>query len=156
MVGVGHAAIGDVDRDDADPAARRRDRPRLRVRKPGLPGEPFGDVVQAGSREDRDAIPGRLAMKGDLISAAGEIAAEELHERVVRDLRLLKTDDVRLAIVEPRKQSRDTLLDRIDVPGSDPHGVPYASWSGPQALRRDGEGRWRSGEALWRVRPTRL
>jgi hypothetical protein len=59
----------------------------------------------------------------DRVVAAGELVAEQLGERVVGELRLLEADHVRLALVQPGEEPRHALLDRIDVPGGDPHRV---------------------------------
>ena len=60
-------------------------------------------------------------MAGDLVAAGGELGAEQLVERRVGELGLLQADDVGLALVEPRQQAREPLLDRVDVPGRDAH-----------------------------------
>jgi hypothetical protein len=57
----------------------------------------------------------------DLVAAARQLVAEQGGERVVRQLGLLQADDVRLALVQPRQQPRQALLDRVHVPGRDPH-----------------------------------
>ena len=84
-------------------------------------GEPRDDVVETDAREDRDAVPLHLAVERDGIAATHQLAAEQLLERVVTELRLLQADDVRRALVEPRQQTRHALLDGVDVPGRDPH-----------------------------------
>ena len=122
VLGVGGAAVRDVDRDDADAAARRGDRARLLVREPGPAREPGDDVVEPDAREDRHAVPRRLAVGGDLVPAPLELVAEQLRELVVGELRLLQADDVGLPLVEPWQQPRHALLDRVDVPRRDPHG----------------------------------
>jgi hypothetical protein len=58
----------------------------------------------------------------DLVAALGELGAEQLRELVVGELGLLQAHDVRAALVQPRQQPRQALLDRVDVPGRDPHG----------------------------------
>jgi hypothetical protein len=58
---------------------------------------------------------------GDLVAALGQLRAQQLGELVVGELGLLQADDVRRALVQPGQQPRQPLLDRVDVPGGDPH-----------------------------------
>src|SRR5205807_2232577 len=44
------------------------------------------------------------------------------------ELRLLQANDIGLALLQPRQQARQTLLDRVDVPGRDSH-EPDATWA---------------------------
>jgi exodeoxyribonuclease-3 len=62
-----------------------------------------------------------LAVGGDRVAAGVELAAEELGERCVGELRLLQADHVRLPFFEPREQPGNPLLDRIDVPRDHAH-----------------------------------
>ena len=89
--------------------------------KPGRAGEPVHHVLEPDAREDRHAVPRRLAVSGDRVAAVCELVAEQLGERVVGELGLLQADDVRLALVEPRQQPRHPLLDRVHVPSRDSH-----------------------------------
>ena len=82
------------------------------------------DVLESGAREDRDAVPGRLAVRGDLVPAILELVAEQLVEGVVGELGLLQADDVGAAFVEPGQQPGQALLERVDVPGGDAHRDP--------------------------------
>ena len=92
----------------------------------------------------------------DLVAALGELLAEQLGEGVVGELGLLQADDVRLPLVQPRQQPRQALLDRVDVPGRDPHrthgsrrpdgpGGPRSG--GPDAIRRSSARRRRHRRA---------
>ena len=78
-----------------------------------------------GPTRERIATPFqvRLAVRGDLVAAVRQLVAEQLGERVVGELRLLQADDVRPPLVEPRQQPRHPLLERVDVPGRDAHGL---------------------------------
>ena len=60
-------------------------------------GDAGRHIVQPHPREDRDPVPGRLAVNGDGVAALGELVREQLAKRVVGELRLLQADDVRLA-----------------------------------------------------------
>jgi hypothetical protein len=89
VVAAGGAAVGDVDRRDADPAAGRPHRACLLVRESGAVRDPAGDVVEPGPREDRHAVPGGLAVRGDLVAAGRQLAIQQGRERVIGELRLL-------------------------------------------------------------------
>ena len=104
--------------------------------KPGRAGEPGDHVVEPDAREDRHAVPGRLAVGGDLVAALGQLVAEQLGERVVGELGLLQADDVRPPLVQPRQQPRHALLDRVDVPGRDPHGLHGTEAAARRPARR--------------------
>src|SRR5215212_8322414 len=80
------------------------------------------DILEPDTRQDRHPVPRGLAMSGDLVAAPGQLVAEQVRKRIVGELRLLEADDVRLPLVEPRQQARHALLQRVDVPGGDPHG----------------------------------
>src|SRR5688572_3252298 len=84
--------------------------------------EPADHVVEADAREDRNPVPGDLAVSSHLVAAVGDLLAEQLGERIVRQLRLLKADDIRPALVQPRQKPRHPLLERVDIPGRDAHG----------------------------------
>ncbi len=60
-------------------------------------------------------------MDGDLVAAIGQLVAEQVAERVVGELRLLQADHIGTAFVQPGQQPRQPLLDRVHVPGRDPH-----------------------------------
>ncbi len=90
----------------------------------GLPGEEDSEEsrwIEADAREDRHAVPRGLAVGGHLVAALRELVGQEVGERVVGELRLLEADDVGPALVQPRQEPRDALLERVDVPGRDPH-----------------------------------
>ncbi len=70
-------------------------------------------------------------MDGGLISAPVKLGAEELDERLVGQLGLLEADDVGSALVQPRQQAREPLLDRVDVPGGHAHDGPTVAPPGP-------------------------
>src|SRR6185503_6696296 len=83
--------------------------------------DPGDDVVEPHPGQDRHAVPGRLAVRGDLVAAAGQLVAHQLAERVVGDLGLLQAQDIGPALVEPGQQPGHALLERVDVPGHDAH-----------------------------------
>ena len=84
-------------------------------------GDTGDDIVQSYAREDRHPVPRRLAVERDLIPAARELISDQIGECMVGKLRLLETHHVGLALIEPWEQPRQALLDRVDVPGGDPH-----------------------------------
>ena len=121
VLGAGGAPVRHVHRDHADPVARRRHGTRLGVREARRALDPGDDVVEPDPGQDRDPVPRRLAVGGGDVAAVGELVAEQLGERVVGELGLLQADHVGLALVEPGQQPRQPLLERVDVPGRDPH-----------------------------------
>ena len=123
VIGVRNAAVRHVHRDHPDAAAGRGDRSGLgswEARRALT--EPGHDLIEPDARENGHPVPGRLAVERDGIVPLGERIAEQLAERVVGELGLLQADDVRPPLVQPRQQSRHTLLDRVDVPGRDSQG----------------------------------
>ena len=146
VVRVGCAPVRDVDRDHPDAGARRSHRARLLLREARAARQSRDDVVQPHAREDRHAVPRRLAVRRDGVAALLELGAEKLGELVVGELGLLQADDVRSPLVQPRQQSRRPLLDRVDVPRRDPHsgtvaaavGDGHADVDPPRASQGDG------------------
>jgi hypothetical protein len=63
----------------------------------------------------------------------GQLAGEEFVESVIRELGLLKANDIRSPLVEPGQQPGKPLLDGVDVPGGDPHRLQVI---GPHEARR--------------------
>src|SRR5918994_6210328 len=115
-------AVRNIDRVDSNAAAGGGDGTRLGMRKPGRPIEPPLDVLELNPRQDRDPVPGRLAMSSDLVAAIRELFPENLSQRIVSQLGLLKANDVRPPLIEPRQEPRNALLERVDVPSREPHG----------------------------------
>ncbi len=88
--GVRFAAVGHVQRIDADVAAHRRHRARLH---PALVlgdiGETVLHIVEADAGQQCDAVPLALAVVGDLVAAFGQVGAEDVVEGVVGEFGLL-------------------------------------------------------------------
>ena len=152
VVGVGLAPVRDVEAVDADPAAGRGDRARLRPLPVGRALEPGDHVVEADAGEDRHAVPLALAVGGDLVAALLQLPAQQLGERLVGELRLLEADDVGAPLVEPRQQPRHALPHRVDVPGGDPHRLTVTPGGGTLAGRRADLGGSRGGDPADRAR----
>src|SRR6185437_12939293 len=89
------------------------------------------DVLEADPGEDRDAVPGAFAVRRELVAALAQLSAEQVGEGRVGELRLLQADDVGRAFVQPRQQPRLALLDRVDVPGGDPHPPSLTTRAAP-------------------------
>jgi hypothetical protein len=78
-------------------------------------------------------------VRGDLVAAVAQLGPEEVGERVVGELGLLQADDVRRALVEPRQEPGDALLDRVDVPGRESHALhATGAAAGPDAALSGG------------------
>ena len=122
VLGARRPPVRHVHRDDADPAAGRGDRARLRVREAGRAGESRSPRRRAppgtGSpprstapgRERRPRSPGRRARR-----RAARVNASSA------SLVSCRPDDVGLPLVQPGQQPRHPLLDRVHVPGRYPH-----------------------------------
>ena len=118
---VGLAAVGDVERPDAHPAAGGADRAGLGgrgVAPPGHVGEADLDVLEADARQQRDAVP--LVEPGD-----GDVVAEGLqaHQRqlVLAGLGLLQREHVDVVSLHERLDAVDAGAEGVDVPGRDAH-----------------------------------
>ena len=135
VLGTRRPPVRHVHRAHPDPAAGRGDRARLGGGEAGGAGDPGRDVVQPHPGEDRHPVPLRLTVQAGRVAAVGELAAEQLGERVVGELGLLQADDVGLPLVQPGQQPRYPLLDRVHVPGRYPHPA-YSSPLRPTACGR--------------------
>jgi hypothetical protein len=60
-------------------------------------------------------------MNSDLIAAIAELITKNLGKSIISQLGLLKTNDIRLPLIEPRQKPQHALLERIDVPGGEAH-----------------------------------
>src|SRR5207249_5129723 len=96
----------------------------LRREDPGLAGdrvalEAGADVLQAHPGQDRDPVVRALTERRALVPRG-----DELHrgEQRVLDLGLLQAYDVRFVALDHGQDAWESLLDRIDVPGHEPHG----------------------------------
>ncbi len=116
------APIRHVHRDDPNAATGRGDRTRLLMRKPGSTLDALDDVLEPDLGQDRDPVPSGLAISSDLIAPISELIPEYLSQRVIRQLGLLKTNNIRPPLIEPRQKPRHALLERVDIPGGDAHG----------------------------------
>ena len=93
--------------------------------KPGAPGGPRRRRPARRARGSRRRSTAARRGRRPRIRAP-RAPGEQLGERVVGELRLLQAHDVGLPLVQPRQQPRQPLLDRVDVPGRDPH-LPHAT-----------------------------
>src|SRR5262249_35517324 len=99
---------------------------RFRMKKARPTFEASHDSLQAGSRQNRDAVPLGLTMRRQLVAARSELRAQQANQRPVAELGFLQAQDVRPPLIEPGQQSRHALFDGVDVPGGDPHRLRLA------------------------------
>ena len=102
---------------------RSRDRARLGVGEPGRVADAGGDVLEPtgrGPRRRRSTAPRRGGRPRTRARTAPH--PEQRVERAVGREAGGAADDVGTALVEPWQQARQALLDRVHVPGRDPHG----------------------------------
>src|SRR5690606_25945916 len=83
-----------------------------------------------------DAVPLRLPGCRERVPALAQRVAQQRPDRLGRELGLLQAHHVGAALVEPRQQPGQALLDRVDVPGRDPHATTVTT--GADALSRAG------------------
>jgi hypothetical protein len=78
------------------------------------------------AREDRDAVIALLTGEHDVLVAGAPQGLQR--KRVVRALRLLQAEHVRLGLGEEAQDRIDAQAHRVDVPGGDgeAHGVRLA------------------------------
>jgi len=69
---------------------------------------------------------------GYRITAPGQSITYQLSESRVGQLRLLETDNVWAALVQPGQQAGDPLRDRVHVPRRDPHGPKGSEMLSPR------------------------
>jgi len=72
----------------------------------------------AGALQDRDPVPGFLAMPDGAITGIADRCRREF---LVRRLQLLQARDIRRGVPEPGEQIGDASVDAVDVVGPDPH-----------------------------------
>ena len=113
--------VRDVHRDHSDAAAGRGDGARLGVREAGPAGEPRDHIVQPDTREDRHAVPRRSPWSATAYPRSASSSPSSAPNASSASFGLLQADHVGLPLVQPRQQTGDTLLDRVDVPRRDPH-----------------------------------
>ena len=127
--GVDAPAVGRVEGHDAHAAARGGDHPRLGerlvvARVLGAGGaqrraEVRHHVRDARAARDGDAVPPALPVMRQGVAGALEDVGRGVR---VPELRLLHQEHVRLGALEPQDDPLQAGLQRVDVPGRDPHG----------------------------------
>ena len=91
------------------------------------------DLTEAA--EELGVHPNTLRYRLRRALELAELDLEDGDERVVVELGLLQADHVRPALVQPRQQPRHPLLDRVHVPGHDPHASQRTHPCGPTRRR---------------------
>src|SRR5690606_8961391 len=120
------AAVGDVQAPHPHPAAHGAERAGLRLRRvapAGLSGEADAHVVQPHPGGDRDPVPLRQPVVGDLVAEFGEDLGREL---VVPALRLLEGDDVHVAPLQPGGDALAARPHTVHIPRRQSHTARLA------------------------------
>jgi Ser/Thr protein kinase RdoA (MazF antagonist) len=111
VLGVRHPPVRNIYRMDPDAGAGRGHRTGLLVREAGPASQARHHIVQPDPRQDGHTVPPGLAMQGGLVPAVPELVVQKLAERIVGQLGLLEADDIGLALIQPRQQPGNPLLD---------------------------------------------
>ena len=136
-----------VEADDADPATDGGHHPSLVERVEVVLAEPGGrsgaavanrpvaevrdDVRRPDPAGDGDPIPATLAVVDELVAEHPE---RQLGRVRVCELRLLHQEDVGLRAPQPLLDGIGPGLQRVDVPGRNPHGVRVGETGQPPAI----------------------
>ena len=127
---VRRVAVGQVDRRHPQRAAVGRNR---RLDEAGMvvgvvAGQPRRHLVELELRQDRDAVEGLLAVDRDVVAQRLDRLAREgvIDASWFPAGRRCRAD----RSLQPGGQVLDSLLDRIDVPGGDPHAVFFGRFGG--------------------------
>jgi hypothetical protein len=126
-----------IEAGEPDPAGDGGDHPRLvggievllvqadRRAGPGIAHGPVAEVrdriLEPDPAGDRDAVPASLAVVEELVPRDRE---REDGRVLVGELRLLHQQDVRVRPLDPAIHGLLAGLERVDVPGRDPHDGP--------------------------------
>ena len=140
--GADAPAVGRVQGHDANAAAHGGEHPRLRerlvvARVLGARGAQRGaevrhHVLDAAAARDGDAVPPTLSVMRQRIAGA----VEDVGRRVrIPQLRLLHQQHVRLGALEPPDHPVQAGLQRVDVPGRDPHESRLPRGRGSRTLQ---------------------
>ena len=129
FLGVRRVAVGQVDRRHPQAPAVGRNR---RLDEAGMvvgvvAGQAGRDLVELELGQDRDAVERLLAVDRDVVAQRLDL---QPRKGVIDGLGFLKANDVGRPLLEPGGQVLDSLLDRIDVPGGDPHRGAFCRFSG--------------------------
>ena len=118
-LGADLAPVRHVDAHHPDTTAGGREDPGVAlVRVDVVLVEAGGDVVDADAGQDGDAVPLALPVVHRLVAECRE---GEVRERVVGELRLLEAQHVGVGVGQPLLDPLLAGLQRVDVPGGDPH-----------------------------------
>ena len=117
-LGADLTPVRHVDADDADAAARRRDHTRRPRRGRRGRRRTRSWPPRCHARQDGDAVPLALAVVHRLVSQRGE---RQVREGLVGELGLLQAEHVGAGVAEPLLDANLSGLQRVDVPGRDPH-----------------------------------
>ena len=124
VVRARRAPVRDVHRDDADAAARGGDGARLRVRE--ARARPRSRAPRRPARRARGSRrrsrPPRRGWRPRSRASASSSPSSSANASSASFVSCRQTTSG-LALVQPRQQPRQPLLDRIDVPGRDAHGT---------------------------------
>lgn len=146
-----HAAVRRVYTHDADAAALRGNHScfgkRFIIARVGRTGRPQrlseigDDAANPDPARDRDTVPSPFAVVRELVSRLTECLNRSVR---IGKFCLLHQEDIGLRAVQPPLNLLETRLQRIDIPGCDPH-IELRRMTLPYCLRpidNRGEVRW--------------
>ena len=117
LIAADGLAVRYIRTDDAHTADGRGDQALLRIAKMRISADHVGEFAAC---QQSNAVVSLLPGEGDLVTGCLDLGSRKV---CVFELRLLEANDVGLLRREPLEQLRQANLQRVDVPGGEPHSA---------------------------------